>query len=118
MGLADRYIPFAGGKRLILGLTATSNSETCHELQSKLDIETTIKAESLRRRNLFLTISRDRNKLQGLLQFLTQNHIKKLKGTLIYSRSKYFSQIIHNVLTNSGFKAATYNSDVSHTDKV
>jgi ATP-dependent DNA helicase Q4 len=117
LALTDKYMPFAA-RRLILGLTATSNSQTRAELEYRLAIKETVQAPSLRRRNLAVTISRDKDKFQALLRYLAQPHIRPLKGILIYARSKYYSSTIHNVLVNSGLKAATYNSDVSHSDKL
>lgn len=83
-----------------------------------MNIQELIRSDSLRRKNLCVTISREtHDTYRALIDYLKIKQISKLKGILIYCRSKKIINEVFNYLKNSGFRSAVFHAGLEQREK-
>lgn len=86
--LINNHFKFKAEKT-ILCLTATANLQTIESVMTKMEIKELIKSNSLRPKNLCVTISRDSQDVyRSLVEYLNTDQVRKLQGILIYCRTR------------------------------
>lgn len=105
-------------EKTILCLTATANQQTIESVVTKMEIKELIKSTSLRPKNLCVTISRDcQDVYRSLVDYLNSEQVRKLKGVLVYCRTRKLSTEAFNFLTNSGFRVAMFHAGLEQKEK-
>lgn len=84
----------------------------------KMGIDELIRSDSLRRKNLCVTISREtHDNYRALIDYLRTDQVKRLKGILVYCRSRKITNDAYNYLNNSGFRAAVFHAGLDQKQK-
>ncbi|KAL4462505.1 hypothetical protein ABPG72_009106 [Tetrahymena utriculariae] len=94
----------------IIALTATATLQTQQSMMDKLKITNVFRSNSVRRDNLRISISRDSDKNNALLNLIKSLPIKDTDSIVIYCKYKYQCENLAQFLTYNGIPSGAYHS--------
>ncbi|KAL4427597.1 hypothetical protein ABPG74_012988 [Tetrahymena malaccensis] len=94
----------------IIALTATATLQTQQSMMDKLKITNVFRSSSVKRDNLRISISRDSDKNNALLNLIKSLPIKDTDSIVIYCKYKYQCETLAQFLTYNGIPSGAYHS--------